>query len=392
MEIDYSSERLRKLIEFNRTEPEILRRLIEHASKRSRELENVIKKQKELGERILDAIGDKLIVAIDKEGNPYVEVLGVDGSNQVVGGRSGKYYIMLSAVIVYLPQGTATVNPVIRYPNITLISFTDPSGEIIEDVAEDVMMLLETRAIMESVKLKRTKDTIPLFIDGPIMDPPRNIREESLTAFRQLAGIELGDVSEYYRIRANTILEAYREGIVPLGYVKRPGTDRLLLNHVGREVRETLKVFSGDEELVRTLLAIKILVNGCNKKIYYTTPMEYPLDHSLYKLYRRHSLRIYYSYSTINPYSRPFRIEVAVDKNTSKDRVEELVEWAVKLSHTLTLPGQRYPLPVVIAHEKCRIRRGAAELIYEEIIARAIKPSQDKILDTLKTTLISEEE
>lgn len=391
METEYSSERLRKLIEFNKTEPEILRKLIEHASKRSRELENVVKKQKELGERILDAIGDKLIVAINRKGNPYIEVLGVDGSNQVVGGRSGKYYIMLSAVIVYLPQGTATVNPVIRYPDITIVSFTDPSGEIIEDVAEDVMMLLETRAIMESVKLKQSRSITPLFIDGPVMDPPRNIREESLIVFKQLAGIELGNVSEYYKIRANTILEAYREGIAPLGYVKRPGTDQLLLNHVGREIKETLKVFSGDEELVRTLLAIKILVNG-NNKIYYITPMEYPLDHSLYKLYRRHGLRVYYSYSMINPYSRPFRIEVAVDKDTPKDRVEELVEWAVKLSHALTLPGQRYPLPVVIAHEKCRIRRGAAELIYEEILARTVKPSQDKILDTLKTTLVSEEE
>ena len=391
METEYSSERLRKLIEFNRTEPEILRKLIEHASRRSRELENVVKKQKELGERILDAIGDKLIVAIDRKGNPYIEVLGVDGSNQVVGGRSGKYYIMLSAVIVYLPQGTATVNPVIRYPDITIVSFTDPSGEIIEDVAEDVMMLLETRAIMESVKLKQSEGTTPLFIDGPVMDPPRNIREESLTVFKQLAGIELGNVNEYYKIRANTILEAYREGIVPLGYVKRPGTDKLLLNYVGREIKETLKVFGGDEELVRTLLAIKILVNG-NNKIYYTTPIEYPLDHSLYELYRRYGLRVYYSYSMINPYSRPFRIEVAVDKDTPKDRVEELIEWAVKLSHALTLPGQRYPLPVVIAHEKCRIRRGAAELIYEEILARTVKPSQDKILNALKITLVSEEE
>ncbi|HDJ83842.1 MAG TPA: hypothetical protein ENG44_02455, partial [Desulfurococcaceae archaeon] len=206
METEYSSERLRKLIEFNRTEPEILRKLIEHASRRSRELENVVKKQKGLGEKILDEIGDKLIVAIDRKGNPYIEVLGVDGSNQVVGGRSGKYYIMLSAVIVYLPQGTATVNPVIRYPDITIVSFTDPSGEIIEDVAEDVMMLLETRAIMESVKLKQSEATTPLFIDGPVMDPPRNIREESLTVFKQLAGIELGNVNEYYKIRANTIL------------------------------------------------------------------------------------------------------------------------------------------------------------------------------------------
>ncbi len=394
MSYEYSSERLKKLIEFNKTEPEVLRKLIEHASKRSSELEELIVKQRILGERVLTEAGD--IIGYSKvKGDPYASVLGVDGSNQVVGGRSGNYYIMLSAVVVYLPQGIGTRSPIVKYPDVTIVSFNDPSGEIVGDVAEDAMMLLETRAIVEAVDMAKESDTnglIPLFIDGPIMDPPRSIRNESLEVFKQiLGGIDSIDI--YYGLRANTLTSAYGKNVLPLGFVKKPGTDKLLMRVIGERIPEVYKVFSGDEELVRTLLTIALIKDPPKKGyIYHTVPIEYPEDNPLYSRYKSLGLAIYYSYSMLSPYTRPFRVEVALPKTIPLRRAYELVIHAVILSHLLTLPGQRHPLPVLLAHEKCRIRRGAAELIYEEILAKTVKPSGDRVVDVLKTVLVGEEE
>ncbi len=390
---EYSSERFRKLIDFNKTEPEVLRKLIEHASRRSRELEELIVKQKALGEEVLTKMGG--IIGYSKiRGDPYAGVIGVDGSNQVVGGRSGNYYIMLSAVVVHLPHGIGTRNPVVKYPDVTIVSFNDPSGEVVSDVAEDAMMLLETRAIVEAVSIAGKGDGVltPLFIDGPIIDPPRSIRSESITVFKQIIG-DVVSVDVYYGLRTSALIEAYRKNVLPIGFVKKPGTDKLLLRIVGEEVRGVYKVFSGDEELVRTILALEMIRNPPSKGyIYYTVPREYPSDNTLYSRYKELGLSIYYSYSMHSPYSRPFRVEVALPRIIPLRKAYELTVKAVMLSHILTLPGQKYPLPVLLAHEKCRIRRGAAELIYEEILAKTVKPSGDRVVDVLKTVLVEEEE
>ncbi len=394
MSYEYSSERLKKLIEFNKTEPEILRKLIEHASRRSRELEELILKQRILGEKILIEVGG--IIGYSRvEGNPYTSILGVDGSNQVVGGRSGNYYIMLSAVVVHLPQGIGTRSPIVKYPDVTIVSFNDPSGEVVGDVAEDAMMLLETRAIVEAVDLageNSTNGLTPLFIDGPIMDPPRSIRSESLGVFKQILG-DVASVDVYYGLRTNALTSAYRKNVLPIGFVKKPGTDKLLMKIISKRVDEVYKVFSGDEELVRTILTIAMIKEPPSKGyIYYTMPMEYPNDNPLYSKYKSLGLTIYYSYSMLSPYTRPFRVEVALPKTIPLRRAYELTIHAVKLSHLLTLPGQKHPLPVLLAHEKCKIRRGAAELIYEEILAKTVKPSGDRVVDVLKTVLVGEEE
>jgi hypothetical protein len=36
------------------------------------------------------------------------------------------------------------------------------------------------------------------------------------------------------------------------------------------------------------------------------------------------------------------------------------------------LPGMDEPLPIILAHNKCNVRRGTAETIYYEIMAKAL--------------------
>ena len=43
---------------------------------------------------------------------------------------------------------------------------------------------------------------------------------------------------------------------------------------------------------------------------------------------------------------------------------------AVRRTFAWSYPDHNIPLPVFVAHTKCEIRRGCAEVLYEEILAR----------------------
>ena len=50
--------------------------------------------------------------------------------------------------------------------------------------------------------------------------------------------------------------------------------------------------------------------------------------------------------------------------------VDSTINKVINILDYWTYPGQD-PLPVLLAHEKCNIRRGAAEVLYEEILTRS---------------------
>ena len=57
-----------------------------------------------------------------------------------------------------------------------------------------------------------------------------------------------------------------------------------------------------------------------------------------------------------------------LDPLENNSKADEIVLQAVKATDTWTYPGQEYPLPIILAHEKCNIREGCAQVLYEEII------------------------
>ena len=67
-------------------------------------------------------------------------------------------------------------------------------------------------------------------------------------------------------------------------------------------------------------------------------------------------------------------------------KTDETVLQAVKATNIWTYPGQDYPLPVILAHEKCNIREGCAQVLYEEIItkSRTVDPYNQLILTQLR--------
>jgi hypothetical protein len=67
------------------------------------------------------------------------------------------------------------------------------------------------------------------------------------------------------------------------------------------------------------------------------------------------------------------------------DLVNSTVEKVVNTLDYWTYPGQD-PLPVLLAHEKCNIRRGAAEILYEEILtkSRSIDPFDQLVASRMR--------
>jgi hypothetical protein len=56
------------------------------------------------------------------------------------------------------------------------------------------------------------------------------------------------------------------------------------------------------------------------------------------------------------------------------------------ISEVWTLAGTTQPLPIIIAHNKCNVRKGAADSLYNEIISRMA--AIDELIS--KASLISE--
>ncbi len=397
--------------DFAKTEPEILQELIKKASEESRNYSEFMRRIKEAGLKIADFL--YRIGFIEKIEIPYSvdrvlarkHYVGIDGSFYVTGGRGKRYYIMMTAVIIELPKGidTRPEELVKRYPGIEIRVYDDVSGgkEVFE-VAEDLMMWLETNAIEKKVEEYDGSEQY-VFIDGPVIDPPR-------LPSKYVSQVKVDGLG-YIDYRAKVFRRAYEKGLEIYGYVKSARTDNLLKKQVMdlakqhlndkeyREIEETLNVFASDQELAFAVLftILSLLKRKYSDRyvVYITKPTQIHGDvleeNEVYREYYERGLTVYYTYAISRYMDKVYRLEVMLPQGADPREALERLIRGVKLASSITLPGQKHPLPIILAHEKCKIRRGAAEIIYEEILARVAEPSGDEMLDQLKYMLIREE-
>lgn len=66
------------------------------------------------------------------------------------------------------------------------------------------------------------------------------------------------------------------------------------------------------------------------------------------------------------------------------EKIEKIAATAAKASSDWQYPHQYIPLPVELAHEKCKIREGAAETIYDEILTKSRSGSPENIMTMLQ--------
>jgi len=359
---------LLKRIEFNKTEPETLAKLIESAQIKGEKAQRELRNLRNLTGKIVDLLKSKNFFRINNKINESeVEkfAVGVDGSFQLVGGVGGKWYLFLSVTRILLKNGLESEPEVeVFWADIDEIDEQDnPNFRL---VAEEKMLTAESKAILNWGS-KGIKSVV--FIDGPIIDPPFSFREDE----------------DYINYRCEAFRTCLKNSIV-IGCVKRV-RDRFFINHLvnNLSVKEAGS-FPTDQHLM-LLLFTKLRQNASLGSLY-TTWID--LSKSNAKPYRDYSNNEIYVVSFF--YERDIRSKVlridipfTFPPSEDEDLVNSTIDKVINILNYWTYSGQD-PLPVLLAHEKCNIRKGAAEVLYEEILtkSRSVDPFDQLVASRMR--------
>jgi len=353
-------ERLKKY-EFNKTEPETLRELVKSALKKGDIVKTRMRKFKRLIDNVKTSFErENLIHEVYISNDEISEynsgcAIGIDGSFQCVGGVAGIWYVPTSCAIIIFEEGIKS-QPV-AYVTAGIEDINENEHHNVQGEASIRMLDVETRAINECAsKLDRNKRNV-IFIDGPIADPP------------------FFSESKYVKRRCDAILRCIEKNALVIGCVKRP-FGKPYISYVNNNIlkdeteRERLNQFISDVHLVNYIFT-KSYFEG-KKGVLMTTPAEISNEDEVHQSYLKNGVRIFSVFMQKDPVSRPIRLDIPqkIDFSESKPLVEEAVKTVIAWSY----PGYNVPLPVILAHNKCTIRKGCAEVLYEEIITRAASP------------------
>ncbi|MEM2214195.1 MAG: DNA double-strand break repair nuclease NurA [Candidatus Nezhaarchaeales archaeon] len=359
-----SLEDLMKLIrkmEFEKTEPELLydlvRKSMELGAGERERLRRISKKSYDLFKLLKDKGFLCTLEASEEEISKIKKspIGAVDGSFQVVGGRGGRWYVVLGIAQVIAKNGF-TLQPTIKVDGDIVPLEGDDEGDV-RRRAEITMMLGEVKALRKVCRtLSELGSESYILIDGPIMDPP------------------LYAEKNYVSNRVNALRDCHERGVNVIGFVKRIMGNNYI-NYLSKEIDEDFSFFSNDLDLLSTVM-FNAVIEGANPV--YTSPIDYgegikEYERTPYAAYVKEGLRIYYSY--YKPFSRGkiFRIEYASFEDLSEQELFEKFKKILSLINRVwTISGIDEPLLILIAHHKCNVRHGAAEKIYYEIMTRAL--------------------
>ena len=359
-------KRLMRRIEFNRTDYELLCDLIKKAEEHGTLERRRLSRLSKLSSRLLDEfLKERLVRSLSLDGLKKAAsstTWGVDGSCQLLKGFDDCWFAFLSAARVYMPEGI--YGDIIAKVGGWIEPIRTPEDREASKKATLIMMRME----MEQMRnVSREADTIAaekayLVIDGPIVDPPWLTDEN------------------YIAERVKVINECLSKGIIVIGFVKRP-FGRLFLSYARENIDEhgIIDNYTSDISLLSPLMYMAMREK--RTKLVMTSPLEMSAANEVSPAYRRYEdegLRVHYCYYKFGFRRRVYRLEIAgLDDLTEKEILRTFAD-AVRTLAGLTPPGVEYPLPVLLAHNKCNIRRGAAETLYYEIITRAL--AQDTTL------------
>jgi len=361
----YSIEELKRIIrkmEFNKTEPELLIELISKAIKAGERERTRLKKIDEKSHKLFSLLKDKgffhqIIEDERVEKLKRIPVGAIDGSFQVVGGVGGKWYVMIGIAQVIAKSGFTLEPTIVVDGSIESLDTIDESG--VSRLAEITMMLGEIKALRRIAEKLRNKGEAYVLIDGPIIDPPTHYDKD------------------YVEERISALRLCHEGNINVVGFVKRV-MGRSLLNRLNKELGEDLIDFINDLDLLSTIMFDAVKDKGGPV---YTHPMDYGEGDGLnekaaltYNVYKDMGLQVYFSYYKPSLKGRIFRVEYASFKPLEKQELfDKFSQVMCLINRVWTLPGMDEPLPIIIAHNKCNVRRGAAETIYYEIMTRALR-------------------
>jgi len=354
-------ERL-KYAQFNQTEYKVLVKLVERAMDRGKGIQE---EQKVLGgmtKRAYEILNrGKFIQTLPQSKINLGEfkdrcTIGVDGSFCPAGGTAGLWYAPITAVRVILRRGVDSLK------TFDADSDLEAEGDIVlvdERHAENVngeiirrMMELETMAIM--LTASRNKGSV-LMIDGPVVDPPT------------FGG------KDYVKYRCDAFKNCIANDVLAIGCVKRI-KDNFTNEYVEKNFKRTsdeasiFQKFPTDMHLMSYVFTYMRTNSGITDVIY-TQPIETSdLGGAEYKRYKGEGLRLACMFVQKDLRSSILRLDIPLVSGQTELKVD--AEDFVRLVAGWTYPELGTPLPVYLAHEKCEVRKGCADVLYEEILTR----------------------
>ncbi|MCR8486849.1 MAG: DNA double-strand break repair nuclease NurA [Crenarchaeota archaeon] len=365
--VGLSYEEIRRIlrkIEFDKTEPKLLTGLIDKAIRLGERERRRISKMRERIGQLSDFLQENGIILELKPDANLLDQLkksaggALDGRFQVISGSGGQWFGFFGFSRVLAKDGFC-VNP-----EITIEALIEPFRCADESEAKiictEIMMRGESKTLRYLGEELRGHEKSYILIDGPIIDPP------------------LYKDPDYISFRASTIKFCINGGISVIGFVKRiVGSGFIKFLKSTFEERLDLSPFFNDADLLSGLLYMTFSRLRCQV---YTKPVNLfefldkndPM-YTVYSLYSQYGFNIYHSYYKPALRSRVYRIELASASKLTDDELKSRIKEVLSLiCYVWTLPGMNEPLPILLAHEKCNIRQGAAEKLYYEIITRSL--------------------
>ena len=357
--------------EFNKTEAETLQELVKKANEKGtavqREMKALARTTRILAEKALNA---KLVIS-----RPYPQanqnippIAGIDGSFQKVGGFGGKWYVPISCAIVKAIKGTITDMEVEVVANIEEIKQREYQN-VGSDVAKR-MMTIETKAINSWAQ--KAPENSYILLDGPVIDPPSE-KDPS-----------------YVNLRCAALKTCQSKNLNIVGCVKRC-FDLTFRGHAKKEMEaidpklgNLIVQFPSDTHLLVFMLS-EIAKNIPSSVFLHSIilPIE---ENGITELYLKEGLRIYFAYLQRDIGTSLLRVEVVIPEEIKDNDLPTYFSSILDLCVQTSYPDHHIPLPVQIAHEKCNIRQGCAEILFDEIMtrARAADPLEQIVLSKLR--------
>ena len=364
---------LKKRMDFNLTESETLVELVKEAITKGEKVQKEMQRLKGLSADVSTFLSDNKLIRdgswLEAVQLTHSCVVGIDGSFQLVGGAGGKWFAPISVARILFEKGLWS-QPTVDVFSARIEEIDEKDDPKPNVVAEVLMLSGETKAILNWGAQNKSSY---IFLDGPIVDPP----------------VFSYGGKDYVKDRCQAIKTCLASSHM-IGCVKR-SRDKFFVEHMQKQFPQMtrgkiLAEFPSDQHLFAYVFS-HFRSSGYKGPIF-TVPIDISTVNPVYKSYMDHGINIACLFLQKGVMSQVLRLDIPFERSSTQDekRVANEIAHIAKSVDQWTYPGQDYPLPVYLAHQKCNIREGCAEVLYDEIMTKSYStdPTNQTILSQLR--------
>jgi hypothetical protein len=298
-------------------------------------------------------------------------------------GFSNDRYIIWSAVAIHVEEKGAKIiqqaqdikDVYLREVRPNEFRLTSRTGIILSDIFEppeelkyefslkrlgEIIMLEGEKSVLDKLAYSMETPSV-IFIDGPIVDPPTYTEKD------------------YIKKRCDTIKLLLERKNIIIGCVKRI-RERYLLDTLEGEVnKKVLESLPNDQHLILSIFTKERTITNEERPLA-TNVFRIGEDNKIYKMYEENGIKVYSFFYENDKKSPVLRFDIPVlsdEGNMEKIVKKNILPFIVKWSY----PNLPSPLPVELAHQKCKLEKDSTEILYEEMItSKRILPREFQIL------------